>query len=678
MRNRPSILTPLLLLLIMGLPAGIIFAAAQEAPNSYRGQEAAPSVYIGDIQGSVGENMSDPQTFKSPMQDQRVRISGVVTNRIMITTDSRVVNAFFLQELPSESDGDPLTSDGILAIIGASSSLDGHPLAVGDLITLEGEVDEFYDNTRLIDLALVSVDGRIEDLDSVMPPIEINPTGSFEEVSRMYERLEGMRVYVPTDTLVVAPTHIFTSTNDTETYVIRDDHPVASRETVYARRVFRDPHVLDDGLPGENPYRISVEANILKANAGDYEVNLPPYQTYDVFKTPLTGNLVYAYGRYTLHIEALPEVETTVPPDENLPPTAIERDQAFSVAIYNVQNLYDFYNDPFDFRDTPGDTRLNYVPYSLEDYQTHINKIALSIVDELHAPDIIAFQEIEDQDVCHEGGQLYGTCSESTDNLDGQPDVLQDVAAAVAIISDGDIIYVAATDRDSADDRGIAQGYLYRTDRVELVPATPEHPLLGARPDDPASAIYAFNQEVSNPKALNQRFGPGTPTFSRAPVVALFRIHREAVGSQDYVEVYVSNNHFKSDPTAFIQLRRAQSLYNLDLVDSVLATQPEAHFLVLGDLNSFPESEELSVLEPTLESLWDEIPAVSRYTYIYAGQTQTLDYIYATPSLMQSLLSVEVAHINADYPFQYGTDATTPYRAADHDPVIANFAFPQN
>ena len=675
MRFRPLMILTFLtiLLLSVGPTAAIDTPHASPQPGQ---DEPAPLLKIGDVQGAVTDDETDPENFGSPYRNDRVRVSGVITNLIMLNTDGREVSGFFLQETAENSDGDPHTSDGIQAIIGASPSLDDYTPAVGDIITIEGKVDEYYGLTRLTRLAFVSLDGHIDHLTDAIPPVEINPGDVLLTNSIAYERLEGMRVIVPVPTLVVSPTHLFSSTNDTEVYVIRSDHPVAQREDPLARRIFRDPHEMDDGLPGENPYRISVEGNILKAYAGDYNVNLPAYNTYDTFTSSLVGNIVYSFGRYTLQIEALPDHETSLLPDSNAPVQAPDRAIQFTVAAYNIENFYDYYNDPIDFRDTPGDGNLNYVPLSVEHYDARVTKAALSIINDLHAPDIIAFQEIEDQDVCINGGQVYGTCGD-TDDADGMPDVLQDIAIRIGELTDGEILYLSATDRESADDRGISQGYLYRADRVDLPAADPADPILGERPEDPDARYYEFNQSVSNPKSLNQRFGPGTPLFSRPPLVGLFHIYHEVVGEGDYVEVYLSDNHFKSDPTGYNALREFQSLYNLSFVEALQAETPDVYFIILGDLNSFRESQEMAVLEPTMTSLWEFIPAESRYTYIFAGQTQTLDYIYATPNLVEHLDSVRVAHINADYSFTYETDASLSWRAADHDPIVATFNFPE-
>jgi len=670
----------LIILCLFLISTGLASATNRLSNTTDHHQDDPPPaipVKIGEIQGSVSGDIGDPQTFSSPLDGEYVQISGVVTNPVAISIDSRVVNGFFVQETADNSDGDPASSDGIFVTIGSGTSLGDYAPSVGDIVTVTGEVQEVYDNTRLRRTAFVSLDGHVDNIDEAIPPVEINPNGTLDENSFAYEALEGMRVTVPAGSVVVSPTHIFTSTNDTEVYVIRGDHPVAQREDPFTRRVFRDTHELDDSEIEGNPYRISVEANVLKALDGDYNLNLPIYNTYDVFTTPLVGNLIYAFGRYTLQIEALPDVEVLVSPSENAPVIVPDRLTQYSIATYNVENLYDYYNDAFDRHDTPGDTRLNYVPLSIDDYDVKVTKIAMSIVQDLHAPDVIAFEELEDQDVCVGGGQLFGTCGDEVDNADGQPDVLQDVAAAIIEMTGGEIVYAAVLDRDSADDRGITQGFMYRSDRAEMPIPSPDDPVLGSRPNDPVAERYEYNQEVSNPKSLNDHFGLGTPVYERAPVVGLFRIHREAVGSNDYVEIYVSANHFKSVPDNFNDRRQLQALYNVSFVDDLQAVNPDVYFVVAGDLNAYQESSDLAVLEPTLDGLWDNIALPSRYTYIFEGQTQTLDYIFATPNMVEQLAGIQVAHINSDFSYSYESDPTLSIRAADHDPIVATFSFPE-
>ncbi len=109
----------------------------------------------------------------------------------------------------------------------------------------------------------------------------------------------------------------------------------------------------------------------------------------------------------------------------------------------------------------------DYVPASDAAYQARLNDIALQIINDLHSPDILMVQEVENQDICTVTSGVLG-CG-TTDNADGKPDVLQELALKIA--ANGGPAYDAAFDRDSSDLRGIAPAFLYRTDRVQLLPA---------------------------------------------------------------------------------------------------------------------------------------------------------------------------------------------------------------
>jgi predicted extracellular nuclease len=653
-----------MLLIVLMVPIG--FTTAQE--------DTPPLVKIGEVQGIIADDLDEANIYDSPFRDEIVRLQGVVTNIIAINPGGRIVYGFFLQEQPENSDGDPNTSDGIQVITGPGPNMGDYQVAVGDIITIQGEVEEYYDLTRLENVDFVSLDGQVDNLEEAVPPIELNPPLTTPEaIHRYYERIEGMRVFVPEASIVVAPTHIFTSTNDTEIYIVRADHPLAIREDPFTRRVFRDVHPLDEGQMAENLYRISVEGNILKALAADYNINLPRFNTFDVLESPLTGNIVYAYERYTLQIDSLPRFRRDSNPADNHPVPEFDRSEQFSVASFNVENLYDYYDDPFDREDNLGDTAPNYVPLSLEEYNIRLTKLANQIIDEMNAPDIIGFQEIEYQDVCGGGGQVYGWCG-AANNADGMPDVLQDLAIEITLQSGGQVNYAAAGDPDAADERGIAQGFLYRTDRVELVTPTADHPILGERPDDPAGSRFALNNEVANPKAFNASLGFGLDIFSRPALVGLFRVHGEP-GSEQYVDVYYSVNHWSSNPEENVTVREAGANYNLDLVN---AAGSDTLFVVGGDLNAFRESSEIALLEADLVNVTaGNVPDAADYTYIFAGQAQTLDYLYVTPALADLMAGAYIPHINADYSFDYELRVDEMYRAADHDPVIAVFDLPE-
>ncbi len=84
---------------------------------------------------------------------------------------------------------------------------------------------------------------------------------------------------------------------------------------------------------------------------------------------------------------------------------------------------------------------------------------------------------------------------------------------------------------------------------------------------------------------------------------------------------------------------------------------------VLGDLNDFEFSAPLTILKggSTLHALIESLAANERYSYVFDGNSQTLDQIVASGNLFSNFPFVyDVIHVNAEFPDQ----------ASDHDPSL--------
>jgi hypothetical protein len=107
-----------------------------------------------------------------------------------------------------------------------------------------------------------------------------------------------------------------------------------------------------------------------------------------------------------------------------------------------------------------------------------------------------------------------------------------------------------------------------------------------------------------------------------------------------------------------------------------------------GDFNVYPRpddpftpgqalypSDQLGALyNQGLTNLFDtivsQVPSAA-YGYVFLGQTQTLDQVFVTTSLLDDLTQARMAHINSDWPADYTGDG--PRGTSDHDPVVARF-----
>ncbi len=73
---------------------------------------------------------------------------------------------------------------------------------------------------------------------------------------------------------------------------------------------------------------------------------------------------------------------------------------------------------------------------------------------------------------------------------------------------------------------------------------------------------------------------------------------------------------------------------------------------MLGDLNDFEFSTPLEILEGTpqvLTPLIETLPAGERYTYVFEGNSQTLDHILVSNSLMNGTFEFDSVHANAEF-----------------------------
>ena len=673
-----------------------------------------PPLPIGTVNGPVPD--SDVcVSHVSPYVGQTVKVQGVIYEKTLqaISNSSNTYKGFFIQSTADTTDGEPTTSDGLFVFMSTYSTLiGGYTPQVGDEVVISGKVQEYYNMTELTSVSIISVIRSGVDIEAEVPPVVADPPVSMTDANCYWERLQSMRVQVPGESIVLGGRNVF-SPADAEVWVARPDSTIAQRSNPFAIKAYRDAHPLDDNYDPTNwdgnGYRILMGSLGIKYAEGDAQALIAPAQSYSTLDGAVSGGLNYTYSKYRIEVSEQPGFTEGLDPSENNPPSVFDRDSHYSIADYNLENLYDFRDNPFSGCDFTGNSGCSssgtpflssitppydYVPSGDTAYLARLNEIALEIIDDLHSPDILMVQEVENQDVCTVSGDAL-VCG-STDNADGKPDVLQELALKISL--NGGPAYDAAFDRDSSDLRGIAPAFMYRTDRVELLPAAGD-PILGTTPMIDGYTSVPYDSDVSNPKTLNAVLPAGVAAcetswvFPRAPGIGLFRVYSDSIGVGSYRDVYVVNNHFKSGPNTCVDHRTEQANYNAALVAYIQAANPNARIVVGGDLNVYPRpddpfapigqpgsSDQLgSLYDPALglKNLWevllDQAPE-SAYSYVYLGMAQTLDQMFINESMLTDLAQFRIAHINSDFPADYPGDARG---TSDHDPNVANFVFSQ-
>jgi len=648
---------------------------------------------IGHVQGRVTEDESILR-HPSPLRGETVTVRGVVHQVLRWRTFSGDFRyGMMIQDLPAEADGDPLSSDGLFVYLDRSPDLpqgEGlYKVRVGDVVTLRGQVNERHNQTELGPAQVLAVKAG-GDLDTLLPPTVLALSPRMAETDRILKRHQGMRVQIPAGAVAMGGRHGNRRNGDQQIPATPPDNPILARELPSHRRIFRDPHPLDD-IPellhdNGNGLRVVLGSLGLAVSGGE----LPAVHTGTRFTEALTGGIQFAFGRHVLQVSSLPPTrDETDPATWRIP--FPEGPRGLRIASFNIENLYDHRNDPHDGCDFAGDEGcpgirppFDYVPADEAEYRAQLEVLALQIVVEMQSPDIILIQEVEDQDIVSrvDGILVAGTA----DNADGELDALQDLVERIVAL--GGPAYAITADRKAADSRGIICAYLYDPAKFQPVPATPEHPLLGTNPLVRISGeLFPSAREIRNPKAFNATYtGPADTEaglagiFSRAAQVLGLR----EIGGQGRT-IWLLNNHFSSGPDRRMERRRLQAALNAAVASLLMREFPEDAVIVGGDLNVFPRpddpvdppSDQLAALyDAGLYNVWDWVIATdpaNAYSYVYGGEAGTLDHLFLSPNYVPKLRHATYLHINADWSDGHPYEA--PRGGSDHDPLLIDLAW---
>jgi len=446
-----------------------------------------------------------------------------------------------------------------------------------------------------------------------------------EDAIDFFESLEGMRVAIPNAT-VVGPTTRFG-----EFAVVADD--LTGDDVI---RSAAGGLVATSGQRYPQPFLVVPRPG----------TEAPEVAVGDRFDNSITGVIDYAFGTFRILSEALPRppsgLRTSPHPGPAVAAATVATaatDNALLVATYNVENL------------------------SARSGQEKFERVAHSISGPLGSPDIVALQEIQDDT----GPENDGTVSAEQ--------TLARLAEAIEAAGGPRYEHLSIDPEDRADGgrpgANIRVAYLYRPERVRFVPRGT------AQADTAAEWLVDERGPFLSPNPA--RVNPKHPAFaadpdrnqggSRKPLAAEFEFKGR--------RLFMVNVHLRSKrgdspifgasqppvrPTQ--ELRSAEALVIRDFLDRLLALDPDAAAIVLGDFNEHPYREPVALFADSgLTNLVERVPQDRRYTFIFRGTAQVLDNVLVTGSLARdSVATVEIVHLNSDLP--------DSVRAADHDPIV--------
>ncbi|MFJ9624528.1 endonuclease/exonuclease/phosphatase family protein [Streptomyces sp. NPDC101181] len=572
-------------------------------------QEPGPTepgpVRVHDIQGT---------TRVSPLDGTAVTgVPGIVTG--VRTTGSR---GFWIQD--TAPDDDPRTSEGLFVYTGSTAPA----VKAGDSVLVSGKVAEYYPGTATQSVTqitgprttVLSSGNALPApvvLDARSVPAGYVPTaggGSIDALPLeprryaldLYEALEGSRVEIA-DTRV---TGARTAYDEIWVTVKPWENPTRRGGTRYAS--YQD----------QNTGR-------LKVMSLDPARPVPAANVGDVLKGRSTGVLDYAsFGGYQLQAT---ELGTHVDRRLRREVTRAQRSDELAIATYNVENL------------------------DAADEQAKFDTLAEGVAVNLSSPDIVSLEEIQDDN---------GPVNDGTTGSEATLKRFTD-----AIVAQGGPRYAwryiaPENNKDGGEPGGnIRNVFLFNPERVSFA----DRP--GGDATTPVEAVKTWKGVKLS--ASPGRINPASPAWesSRKPLVGEFVFRGRPV--------FVIGNHFGSkggdqplhgrfqEPTRSSETKRVQQAAEVNsFVTSLLKADRSARVVALGDFNDFEFSPTFTALTRgrVLKPLITTLPASERYSYVFDGNSQTLDHILTSPGIRR--FDYDVVHINAEFADQ----------ASDHDPQV--------
>ncbi len=595
------------------LAIGLTVALAPSAGAATTPPTQPGPLTIPDIHGT---------TFLSPYEGQVVTgVPGIVT-AVSSAGSSR---GFWFQD--PQGSPDPSSSAGLFVYSGSKTP----SVAVGDSVLVTGTVEDYYPDaapSASVDLSTTELEKAAWTVVSagnpVPAPLVIQPNSVPTQMSA-----SANGGSIESDTL--QPTRYaldFYKSHESELVEVDNARVVGPTDAYGELYVTTKPNV------DRTPRGGMIYPSYADRDTGLLEVTglpaagapaFPEASVGDTLTGATTGPLVYSeYGGYEIDASTVgPLASGGIQPQVTRKQAPIE----LAIATYNVENL------------APTDPASKFT------------ELAQGIVHNLASPDIVAVEEVQDNDGTTDDGVVAADVT------------LTDLTNA--IVAAGGPQYQwreidPVNDADGGDPGGnIRQVFLFNPQRVSFVDI----------PGGTSTTAVQVQDEHGLPQlsASPGRIDPTNAAWldSRKPLVGEFLFHGQTV--------FVVANHFvakladqpnegryqpPAEPSE--QQREAQAQLVRNFVGDVQHIDPTANVVVVGDLNDYQFSPTAHILTSggALRDLIDTLPRNQQYTYDYDGQSEVLDHILTSPSILWA--DYEPVHINAEFANQ----------TSDHDPQI--------
>lgn len=595
------------------------FSLTINAPAS-----CSPTATISQVQGSGAT---------SPLVGQAATIQGIVT--------ATVSNGFYVQTPDSAIDSNPNTSEGIFVF---TSSAPPAAAARGNNVCVTGTVIEFTPSAEPFGLSLTEITqptvvsistGNPLPAPVVLPTVDLN--GALDQL----ERFEGMRVSVPSLT-VVAPT----DGNVSEANATSSSNGVFFGVISGTARPFREPGIEQNEprnpatIPSwnGNPERLHVDSD---RQPGATQLNVATGQTV----TGLVGVLDYFQRTYSLAPDpgSNPVVSGAAPAAVPVP---VPNPGELTVASFNLERFFDNVNDPALGEPVLTDTAFN----------NRLNKASLAIRNVLRTPDVLGIVE-----------------AENLSTLQALATKINSDAVAASQPNPNYVAYLV----EGLDIGGIDVGFLVKSSRVSVISVVQE------------GATTTFVNPAGQTEVLNDR-----PPLVLQAAVSGFPFTVIVNHLRSLIDI--------DDPTAGPRVRakrKAQAEFLANLVQARQTANPAERIILVGDFNAFelndgyvdsigtikgvpaPASQVTTdspdLVNPDLTVLAESLlPASERYSFSFRGNAQMIDHVITNPPATAIATRIAFARSNVDFPETFRNDSTRPERLSDHDAPVAYFQLP--
>ncbi|MFB6835865.1 endonuclease/exonuclease/phosphatase family protein [Streptomyces sp. NPDC056361] len=600
---------------VSAVVAAALAAGLLASSSSAAAEDAAAGVRIHDIQGT---------TRVSPLVGKQVAgVTGIVTG--VRTYGSR---GFWIQD--PEADADPATSEGVFVFTSSVPTV-----AVGDAVSVNGTVTEYVPgglNSGNQSLTQISkpVVTVVSKGNAVPAPVTISPWSVPDEYAPEGDPAAGGSI----NGLTLDPeTYALDYYESLEGTNVR----IGSSRVVGATDPYAELWVTVKPWENDNRRGGTVYGSYESQNTGRLQIQsltplaqqpFPKANVGDRLTGTTEGPLDFnQFGGYTLTARTLGTVV-----DEGLERESTDKQHKneLAVATYNVENL-----DPTD-------------------PQKKFDALAKAVVDNLASPDIVALEEIQDNNGAKNDGTVAAdvTVKKFTD----------------AIVAAGGPAYEwRSIDPENGKDGGepggnIRQVFLFNPERVSFTDRAG---------GDATTATAVTGTKGRAALTLSPgRIDPANAAWdaSRKPLAGEFVFRGRTVfvianhfGSKGGDESIVSHHQPPNRSSEAKRLLQAQAVNAF--VKDIVAVEKQADVLVVGDINDFEFSGTTQALTdggalyPAVKSL----PLSERYSYVYQGNSQVLDQILTSPGVHH--FEYDSVHINAEFADQ----------DSDHDPQVLRF-----